>query len=66
MIKEFRKKYGLTRKALGEMLGVSVPAIYRWEHGDRKVSKTVEILLSWIEKDLEKKRPAKKRMKGRG
>lgn len=65
MIKGLRKKYGLTRKALGELMGVTITTIYRWETGERNLSKTAQILLSVIEKDLERKRLAKKRSKKR-
>ena len=57
-ITEFRKAYRLTRKALGERLGVDALSVYRWEKDMRTPSRTVEILLSMIEKELKRKRKA--------
>ena len=48
----FRKKYHLTRRELGELLGVKVMAIYHWEKGLRSISQTIKILLTRIEKDF--------------
>ena len=48
----FRKKYRLTRRELGELLGVKVMAIYHWEKGLRSISKTIKILLTRVEKDF--------------
>jgi DNA-binding transcriptional regulator YiaG len=55
-IEIFRKTNKLTRKSLGQFLGVSVIAIYQWERGMRKPSKTAKILLSKIEKELMEKK----------
>ena len=49
---KFRERYHLTRKELGELLGVKVMAIYHWEKGLRGISKTIKILLSRIEEDF--------------
>lgn len=38
LIREYRKRAGLTMKELGEHLGVSESAVQRWENGDRKPS----------------------------
>jgi len=54
-IEYFRKTYQLTRRALGELLGVTVNCIYQWERGLRKPNKTVEILLARIKEELESK-----------
>ena len=51
-MEKFRKKYRLTRRELGELLGVKVMAIYHWERGLRSISKTIKILLTRIEKDF--------------
>ncbi len=51
-IKELRSKFKLSQKALSEMLGVSDNYIYLLEKGVKKPSKTLKILLSYIEKDL--------------
>lgn len=42
LIREYRKKKGLTQGELGEKLGVTASAIMRYERGQRKVS--VEML----------------------
>jgi DNA-binding transcriptional regulator YiaG len=55
-IEGFRKDYGLTRKALGEFLGVTVTCIYQWERGLRKPSKTTKILLSRIAEEMKQHR----------
>jgi DNA-binding transcriptional regulator YiaG len=55
-IESFRKKYKLTRRALGEFLGVTVSSIFQWERGLRKPSKTAKILLERIEKEFEERR----------
>ena len=54
-IREFRNTYKLTRKMLGELLGVDALSVYGWEKGLRTPSKTVIILLSRIEQDFKKK-----------
>jgi DNA-binding transcriptional regulator YiaG len=54
-IESFRKGYKLTRKALGEMTGVTVSSIYQWERGLKAPSKTTKILLSRIEEDFLRK-----------
>jgi DNA-binding transcriptional regulator YiaG len=54
-IESFRKAYNLTRRALGEHLGVTVSSIYQWERGLRRPSKTTRILLTRIENELKEK-----------
>lgn len=51
-IKELRKKYNLTQRYMGELLGVSGNYIYLLEKGVKRPSKTLQILLEYIEKDL--------------
>ncbi len=53
-IESFRKTNKLTRRALGDLLGVTVSSVYKWERGLKKPSKTTKILLSRIEEELKK------------
>ena len=55
-IESFRKSYKLTRRAMGELLGVTVSTIYQWERRLKQPSKTAKILLSRIEKEFEDER----------
>ena len=34
-IEKYRKERDLTRNELAELVGVTMPTIYRWENGDR-------------------------------
>ena len=52
-IESFRKDYKLTRRAMGELLGVTVSTVYQWERGIKKPSTTAQILLGKIEKEFE-------------
>ncbi len=54
-IESFRKLYKLTRRAIGNLLGVTVSSVYQWERGLKKPSKTARILLSRIEEDYKRK-----------
>jgi DNA-binding transcriptional regulator YiaG len=54
-IEQFRKAHNLTRKALSEILGVTVNAIYQWERGLRTPGKPTQILLSRVEEELKTK-----------
>jgi DNA-binding transcriptional regulator YiaG len=54
-IEDFRKAYRITRRALGELLGVTVSYVYQMERGLRTPSKTLQILLSRVANDFEKK-----------
>ena len=54
-IEAFRKKHKLTRRALGELVGVTVNCIYQWERGLREPSKTTKILLSRIADEFKEK-----------
>jgi DNA-binding transcriptional regulator YiaG len=62
-ILEFRKAHHFTRKALGELLGVTVSALYQWEKEVKRPSTTAKILLSRIEEELTK---TEKEVKGHG
>jgi DNA-binding transcriptional regulator YiaG len=55
-IEEFRKDHSLTRKALGELLGVTVNCIYQWERGLRQPSKTTQILLTRIAEEIKQQK----------
>jgi DNA-binding transcriptional regulator YiaG len=53
-VETFRKAHKLTRRALGELTGVTVSAVYKWERGLKEPSTTAKILLSRIETDFKK------------
>jgi DNA-binding transcriptional regulator YiaG len=55
-VESFRKTNKLTRRALGELLGVTVSSVYKWERGLKKPSTTTKILHSRIEQELKKER----------
>jgi len=46
----------LSRRALGDLLGVSGNYIYLLEKGVKTPSKTIRILLDYVQKDLEERR----------
>lgn len=48
-IRDFRKRLGLFQKDFGRMIGVTERYIIYLEKGNRKPSKTMQILLSMIE-----------------
>ena len=52
-IESFRKDHKLTRRALGELMGVTVSAVFKWERGLKRPSKMAQILLGRIEKEFE-------------
>jgi DNA-binding transcriptional regulator YiaG len=58
MVRQLRERYGLTRKQLGDLTGVTITTIYLWEMGQRKPSRTAEILLSRIEQELKDRKLA--------
>ena len=51
-IRDLRRRFGLSRKKLGDMLGTTVPTIYRWENEYNRPYRPFLILLSKIEDDL--------------
>jgi DNA-binding transcriptional regulator YiaG len=51
-IRDLRKRFSLSRKKLGDMLGVTVPTIYRWENDYNEPYKPLRILLTKIEQEL--------------
>lgn len=60
-IEGFRKVHGLTRKALGELLGVTVQGIYQWERGLRSPGKTAKLLLDRVAREISDGKGVKKR-----
>ncbi len=54
-VRELRKQHKLSKRALGELVGVSTNYIYYLEKGVRNPSKTLCLLLDRIEKELEAK-----------
>jgi len=60
-IEQFRKAHKLTRRALGELVGVTVNAIYQWERGLRTPGRTTQILLSRIEEELKQRKEGEKK-----
>lgn len=53
-IEKFRKSHKLSRRAFGELSGVTGNCVYQWERGLRTPSATTKILLSRIEQDFKK------------
>ena len=51
-MRDLRRRFGLSRKKLGDMLGTTVPTIYRWEKGYNRPYRPFLILLSKIEDEL--------------
>jgi DNA-binding transcriptional regulator YiaG len=49
-IKTFRQKLKMTQKAFGDMVGTSGNYIWMLERGDRRASRTLKILLSYLDK----------------
>jgi len=54
-IKTFKNTYGLSQKRLSDLLGVSRTHVYYLEKGVRGPSRTLKLLLGYIEEKLEKK-----------
>jgi DNA-binding transcriptional regulator YiaG len=54
-VEALRKAHKLTRRALGEMVGVTVSAIYKWERGLKVPSKSLKLLLDCVEEKLKRK-----------
>jgi DNA-binding transcriptional regulator YiaG len=50
-IKAFRNRLKLSRKAFGDLLGVSRIHIYYLEGGERKTSKTLRLLLNSLKRE---------------
>lgn len=55
-IRDFRKLLGMTQRQFANMIGVSGNYVYYLEGGERKPSKTLKILLNYLEKEQSKRR----------
>ncbi len=55
-IEEFRKRQGLTQKEFGELTGVAMNTVWRWESGLIIPPMTVKILLGLLEEGFSKKK----------
>lgn len=53
-IKELRERFKLSQQALSDSLGVSRNYIYLLEKGVKTPSKTLQLLLNCVEKELKK------------
>lgn len=51
-----RKAHKLTRRTLGELVGVTITTIYQWEKGLRNPRRTTKLLLSRVEDELKTKK----------
>lgn len=58
-IEAMRKKHGLTRKAMGELLGVAGNYVYLLERGLRTPSDTLILLLDCVEEKLKENEKGK-------
>jgi len=54
-IKNLREKFKTSRPKFGYLLGVSGNYIYLLEKGVKKPSRTLQLLLDYVAKDLERK-----------
>ena len=62
-IRRLRERFNLSQRALGELVGVTTNYIYLLEAGKKKPSKSLMILLDYVEKDLSSKGIEKKTKK---
>jgi len=53
-LKTMRKKYKLSQRALGNLIGVTEQYIYYLERGMRTTGKPLKLLLNYVEADLKK------------
>jgi DNA-binding transcriptional regulator YiaG len=51
-LKALRKKYKLSQKALGDLIGVTEQYVYYLERGMRTTGKPLKLLLNYVEADL--------------
>lgn len=58
-IRQLRKDYKLSQRALSELLGVAQNYIYYLERGERDPSNSLRLLLSCVEEKLKRKRKRK-------
>ena len=54
-IRKLRERHKISQRALGDLLGVSEQHIYYLERGARVPSKTLQILMSFVEEKLKEK-----------
>ncbi len=54
-IRELRRKYGLTQRALADLIGVTSRSVYYYERRLREPARPTKMLLSRVEEDLQKK-----------
>lgn len=60
-IERLRKGHKLTRKAMGELLGVAGNHVYLLEKGVRTPSKTLMLLLGYVERQLNENEKGKEK-----
>ena len=53
-LKPLRKKYKLSQRALGDLIGVTEQYVYYLERGMRTTGKPLKLLLNYVEADLKK------------
>ena len=53
-LKTLRKRYKLSQRALGDLIGVTEQYIYYIERGMRTTGKPLKLLLNYVEADLKK------------
>lgn len=51
-LKKWRSDHKITQKKLGELLGVTVLTVARWETGVRKIPSFLHLALKELERDL--------------
>ncbi len=61
MIRELRRKRGLSQKRLANLVGVTRNYIYYLEGGEREPSKTLMLLLDCVEKQLHENEKGKEK-----
>jgi len=47
-IRDYRRKYGMTREEFGEMVDVAGVTVSRWESGDTAVRGLIKVRLDWV------------------
>ena len=52
-LKAMRRKLGLTQRSMGDLIGLSCPAICRMESGELNVSKTTRRILYVIDRAID-------------
>jgi len=58
-IRNLRKRMGLSQAAFAERVGMTRIYIYFLERGERAASKTLNILLNYLEREIEEQKPDK-------